>query len=188
MFIGQAIVLDIEFEAARPRMIDVVTSGKLDSASRVAYQDGLTALMRVGPLGDVRGAAKLVRVRFLDPFERDGGFRVGLRWEATGITAGLFPVLDGDFTLSPADRHTTRLTLVGVYRPPIGRLGAALDALVLHKVAEATVRSLLRSVADALTIPAAGAQSRNVQRRRRLRALDSDRQHGEGQFPGGGTE
>lgn len=153
MFIGQAVLLDIEFEVARPRLVHLVTSGKLDGASFAAYGDGLTALMGVGPLGDVHGTAKLVRVRFLDPVERDDTLRVGLRWEATGITAGLFPVLDADFALAPADRGTTRLALEGVYRPPLGRLGAALDALVLHRVGEATIRSLLRSVADALADP-----------------------------------
>jgi len=69
MFIGQEVLLSIEFEDARPRLIRLITSGKLDGASHAAYQDGLTAPIRVGPLGDVHGAAKLVRVRFLDPVE-----------------------------------------------------------------------------------------------------------------------
>jgi len=45
----------------------------------------------------------------------------------------------------------TRVMLNGCYRPPLGRLGAGLDRAVLHRVASATIRALLRSIADELT-------------------------------------
>ena len=41
----------------------------------------------------------------------------------------------------------------GIYRPPLGALGAGLDRAVLHRVADATARSLLVRVADVLTHP-----------------------------------
>ena len=49
---------------------------------------------------------------------------------------------------------TARLTLAGSYRPPLGRLGAGLDRAILHRVATATMRCLLQSVAEALVSPA----------------------------------
>jgi hypothetical protein len=79
---------------------------------------------------------------------------VGLRWEAAGAAGSLFPVLDATITISPAGRSTARLALAGCYRPPLGHLGAALDTAVLHRVATATISSLLRSVAEAITHPA----------------------------------
>ena len=86
---------------------------------------------------------------------------VGLRWEATGATGGLFPVLDATLTISPAPEPATgqgmessRLILAGTYRPPLGRLGAGLDTALLHRVANATIRSVLRSAAMTLTSPA----------------------------------
>jgi hypothetical protein len=157
MFITQEAQLSIAYPAARSRLASLVLTRNLGGASHTAYQAGLKPLMRVGPFGDMPGAAKLVRVSFLEPVERDDSFRVGLRWEATGVTAGLFPVLDGDFTITPTSNDGTRLALTGVYRPPFGLLGAALDAAVLRKVAEATFRSLVRSVADAIIEPAIGA-------------------------------
>jgi len=70
-------------------------------------------------------------------------------------------VLDANINISPAPREGTaaaedvaRLALAGSYRPPLGRLGAALDQAVLHRVATATIRALLQDVAAALTTPA----------------------------------
>jgi hypothetical protein len=37
-----------------------------------------------------------------------------------------------------------------VYRPPLGALGAGLDRVLLHKVATATVHSLMTNMASAL--------------------------------------
>ena len=52
-------------------------------------------------------AAKLVRVRVLDPVYRGDVMTVGLRWEATGPAGGLFPVLDADIAISPGGQEGT---------------------------------------------------------------------------------
>jgi len=57
----------------------------------------------------------------------------------------------------PDGAQSVRLALVGAYRPPGGRLGAGLDRAILNRVAAATIRAFLRSVADALTGPEAAA-------------------------------
>ncbi len=152
MFAVQEAVLDIDFGAARARLVNLIAGGTLTGASRAAYDEGLGVLMRVGPFGDLPAASKLVKVRFLEPADRDDGMRAGLRWEAVGLTGGLCPVLDSDITVTPAGERT-RLVLAGAYRPPLGRLGAGVDRAVLHHVADATIRALLHHVADALTSP-----------------------------------
>jgi hypothetical protein len=81
---------------------------------------------------------------------------VGMRWEATGATGALFPVLSANISISPSWDQTARLTLAGSYRPPLGRLGAGLDRAVMHQLVAATMRSLLRNVAAAFTSPPAG--------------------------------
>jgi hypothetical protein len=73
-----------------------------------------------------------------------------LRWEATGPAGRLFPVLDADITLMPAGEQT-RLVLAGSYRPPLDGIGATLDKIALHHLATATISSLLRQTAHALT-------------------------------------
>ncbi|HXB50951.1 MAG TPA: hypothetical protein VNW50_24585 [Streptosporangiaceae bacterium] len=157
MFARRDLLLALSFEAGRSRLLNLLRDGALAGASHAAYEAGI-AVVRVGPLGNVPGAGKLVRVSFLDPADRDGQLQVGLRWEATGIAGDLFPVLDGDFTLTPAGAGAARLALAGVYRPPLGWLGARLDEAVLHKIADATFSALLRSVADNLVslVPARG--------------------------------
>jgi len=153
MFASRELLLDLSFEAGRARMLNLLRDEAFAGASHAAYEAGI-AVIRVGPLGSMPGAGKLVRVSFLDPADRDGLLQVGLRWEATGIAGDLFPVLDGDFTLTPAGAAAARLALAGVYRPPLGWLGARLDEAVLHRVADATFSALLRTVADILVRPA----------------------------------
>jgi hypothetical protein len=161
MFVRRDLRFALSFEAGRARLMDLLRDGGLARASHAAYETGI-AVIRVGPLGNVPGAGKLVRVRFLDPADRNGLLQVGLRWEATGVAGDLFPVLDGDLTLTPDRAGTARLMLAGVYRPPLGWLGARLDAAGLHKVADATFSAFLRSVAGTLAspVPAPGAPVR----------------------------
>ena len=153
MFVARDVPLDVGYAAARPAAGKLVTSGALADASRAACPEGLGSLIRVGPLGDLPGAAKLVRISFLDPADRQDGVRVTPRWEATGLAGGLFPVLDGDFTLLPAGKDAAWLALAGACLATLGRLGASLDRAVLHRAADATVRALLRTVADAVASP-----------------------------------
>jgi hypothetical protein len=111
---------------ARPGTPSGCDAERMFVAWDVALDVGYVAA-RVGPLGDLPGAARLVRISFLDPADREDGLRVTLRLEATGPAGGLFPVLDGDFTLTPAGEDAVRLALAGVYRRPLGWLGASLD-------------------------------------------------------------
>jgi hypothetical protein len=153
MFVSEDVTVALPFSQASPRLVNLVSGGGLAEASRAAYGDGVTALIRVGPRRPAPLPAKLVRVRFLEPRRTGGSVRTGLRWEATGPASGLFPVLDADLTLASSGEHDCRLSLSGTYRPPFGRLGEELDRAVLGRVAVATIRALLGNVAGALTHP-----------------------------------
>ncbi len=157
MFVAHQLVLHVSSQAAQARLANLAYGDGLSRAFQDAYEDGLAPLIRVGPFGDLPGTSKLVRVRFLDPVYRGDAMTLGLRWEATGVAGGLFPVLDADITLTPASEHATRLALVGSYRPPLGRLGAALDKAILNQLAAGTIRALLRDVANALANPGTAA-------------------------------
>jgi hypothetical protein len=159
MFVTQEITVGTGLRQAQARFTNLIHGTWLTEASTAAYNGALTGLLRVGPPG--LAAAKLVRVGLLDPVYRGDVMTVGLRWEATGPAGGLFPVLDANISISPGQDEGTaggkdvaRLALTGSYRPPLGRLGAALDEVVLHRVATATIRALLQNVAAALTSPA----------------------------------
>lgn len=153
MFITQQLIVEAGFAAARERLGRLVDGGGLTVASQDAYAGALASPIRVGPFGDVPGVSKLVQVRFIGPVKRDGVTTVWLRWEATGVARGLFPVLDADLMLTAEGTDKTRVILNGCYRPPLGRLGAGLDRAVMHRIASATIRALLHSVADTLASP-----------------------------------
>jgi hypothetical protein len=162
MFVTHGITLGVGSRPAQARLAKLVHGNGLNGASQAAYQAGLANMIRVGPFGDVPGASKLVRVRFLDPAYHAEAMTVGLRWEATGRTGGLFPVLDADISLAPEGEQKTRLALTGSYRPPLGRFGAGLDRAILNRVAAATIRALLRNIADALASPQAVEETRDT--------------------------
>jgi hypothetical protein len=151
MFVAEDVTIGIGGRAAQARFANLLHGGWLAETSQAACESGVAGLLRVGPAGPV--AAKLVRVCVLDPVYHGDVMTVGLRWEAVGAAGGLFPVLDANIGISPAAAGTARLSLAGSYRPPMGRLGAGLDRAIMHRVAAATMRSLLGSVAEALVSP-----------------------------------
>jgi hypothetical protein len=153
MFITQNLIVDTGFDAARARLTQLIDGGKLTEVSREIYEGAIPGLMRVGPFGDAPGISKLVEVRIIGPVWRDGTWTIWLRWEATGVARGLFPVLDADLMIMAEGSEKTRIMLNGCYRPPLGRLGAGLGRAVMHRVASATIRTLLRSIAGELTEP-----------------------------------
>jgi carbon monoxide dehydrogenase subunit G len=162
MFVAAEVLLDLSFPTAEARLANLARGGLLTRASEGAYGDGLTGLVRVGPLGDAPGMSKLVAVHFLDLLSRGESAVLVLRWEATGPGGRLFPALDADVSLTPAGEQSTRLSLAGAYRPPLAALGAGLDRAIFHRVADATVQSFLARVADALARPqeSAGAMQK----------------------------
>jgi hypothetical protein len=152
MFVVEELTIGTGSRAAQARFANLLHGNWLAETSQVACEGGVAGLLRVGPAGPA--AAKLVRVCFLDPVYRGDVMTVGLRWEAVGAAGSLFPVLDANISISPAGHDTARLALAGSYRPPLGRLGAGLDQAIMHRVATATMRCLLQSVAETLVSPA----------------------------------
>ena len=161
MFVGDEMVLAVGLDAAKASLAKLARSGLLAGASQDAYDEGITGLVRVGPLGSAPGLSRPVEVRFLDLVSRADSALLVLRWEAVGPGGGLFPALDADLTLTPAGEHATLLTVAGAYRPPLGILGVALDRTILHRVAAATIRAFMNRVADAIARPASTAGSGN---------------------------
>ena len=152
MFVGDEMELDVNFAVARERLTQLAQSGLLLSTSEDAYDLGTAGLARVG----VHGLSKLVRVQARDLAVTQESVGLAIRWEATGPGGGLFPVLDADLKLVRAGERAAVLTMSGVYRPPLGALGQALDRAVLHRVAAATIRDFVAHVAARIAGPSGG--------------------------------
>jgi hypothetical protein len=143
VFVGDEVELGVSFAVARERLMQLAGSGLLLSTSQNAYDLGTAGLARVG----IPGLSKLVRVQARDLAVTQESVGLAIRWEATGPAGELFPVLDADMTLVRAGERTAVLTMSGVYRPPLGALGQALDRVALHHVAAATIRDFVAQVA-----------------------------------------
>jgi hypothetical protein len=154
MFVAEEERLDVGFGAAQARLANLLHGDALITSSADSYEQGITGLARVGPLGSAPGVSKLVEVQFGELAIRADSARLPLRWHATGPGGVLFPALDADLELGALSEDTTMLRLAGAYRPPLGKAGGALDRAVLQRVAAATIHTFIRRVADAIVHPA----------------------------------
>jgi hypothetical protein len=75
--------------------------------------------------------------------------RFELSWRAIG-KASLFPTMTAELAIYALSPHETQLDLKGTYEPPLGPLGAVIDALVGRRIAEACMHQLIVDVAERL--------------------------------------
>ncbi|MEO8744150.1 MAG: hypothetical protein ABI455_02545 [Candidatus Dormiibacterota bacterium] len=92
---------------------------------------------------------KRVKVELGKPVKTSTWTVIPITWKAT-FPEKLFPVMTGKIELAPVDKEVTRLTVSGMYQPPLGRLGEQLDEALMHGVAESTVKELAESIAKRL--------------------------------------
>ncbi len=111
-----------------------------------AYREGEELRDKVSVRLDNPSVAKTVQLLSGIPIRGDQQTTIPFAWEATG-TPGLFPKLDADLVVSAVGPDLSQIAMRGTYAPPLGPLGRALDRAVLHRVAEASVKSFVDRVA-----------------------------------------
>jgi hypothetical protein len=149
MFLAEDRRLALPVGSATARMLVHLRIAGLQEVSEDAFGEGRELLMQAG----IAGVSKSVLVQVLAPYRLDETLVVPLRWVATGSSGVLFPQLDANLELSAVSSEESVLRLVGSYRPPLGGIGASLDRLLLHRVADATARRLLKQlVADLMAM------------------------------------
>jgi hypothetical protein len=164
-FVGDHLLLDVSFDAARPRLGRLAADGVLLGASECAYGEGITGLAEAA--GPMAGMSRLAGVRPGHLTETQDRVRLWLRWDAIGPDGAVFPALDADLTLTPAGDQATVFALTGVFRPPPGLADAGLDREIVCWFAAAALRVFLTRLAAALVHPA-GATPETPARRSRL--------------------
>jgi len=75
--------------------------------------------------------------------------RLRVEWEATTMPH-LFPLMKADISIYPLTKTETQLDFLGLYEPPLGPLGKALNAIAGHRIAEASVHRFVGDVAKHL--------------------------------------
>jgi hypothetical protein len=153
--VGDHVLLNASFHAARARLEMLAGDGMLLWASEAAYGEGITGLVQAA--GPAAGLTRLAEACFEDLTETDDCAHIAMQWEAIAADGKLFTALDADLMLVPAGSQLSELALAGAYRPQPGPLGAGLDRAIVRECARAAVCSFLARVACALVHPAGTA-------------------------------
>jgi hypothetical protein len=75
--------------------------------------------------------------------------RMLLEWEAA-TKPHLFPLMKGELSIYPLTTTETQLDFWGIYEPPFGAVGKAMNAIVGHRIAEVSVHRFITDVAGYL--------------------------------------
>ena len=153
--VGDRVLLDVGFRAARARLGVLARDGMLLWASEVAYGEGIATL--VNAAGPAAGLTRLAGACLDNLAGTDDRAHIALQWEAIAADGKLFTALDADLMLVPAGKQVTALTLAGAYRAPPGRAGVGRDQAIVRECAATAIRSFLARVACALVHPAGTA-------------------------------
>ncbi len=62
-------------------------------------------------------------------------------------SARLFPLMKAELTIYPLTATETQLDFLGLYEPPFGAVGKAMNAVVGHRIAEVSVHRFISDVA-----------------------------------------
>jgi hypothetical protein len=135
------------------------------TAAKRAHALGAAIHVKVGPLDLVVDVA--IRVVAIDEVRSPLGqtaTRLELDWKSTN-RPDWFPTMKGTLLVYALTAAETQLDFAGTYDPPMGIVGAAIDALILHRVvAEASVLHFVQDVAAFLrtTISDGGGRDASV--------------------------
>jgi hypothetical protein len=122
------------------------------TASATTRANALVSTLRAGVGGIEVAADVVVTVRSVheDPLAPLGRTtRVALAWSFAGHPE-LFPTMDATLAVYPLSPTETQLDFDGDYRLPLGAIGAAVNVLIGHRLAEASVHRFVEDVRERL--------------------------------------
>ncbi len=122
---------------------------RFSSWAESAYREGEELRANISVGSGPATVAKTVRMRVGDPVVGRAETTVPIVWEATGPTA-LFPIMEGNLIMAGVGPEYTQLAFRGTYEPPMGALGRALDKVVMHRLAESSVKGFVDRISEAL--------------------------------------
>jgi hypothetical protein len=109
----------------------------------------VAAALRVQVAGIEIGTNVAIRIHDIEEIAAEAGSppttRIQIEWEAAKA-ARWFPSMKAEFAVYPLTPTETQLDLQGRYEPPLGALGQAMDATILHRIAEASVHQFVRDI------------------------------------------
>src|ERR1017187_9491115 len=102
----------------------------------------------IGVQADIRISVKNVEEKVLEPMSTPAT-RLQLEWEAATMPR-LFPLMKAELSIYPLTATETQLDFLGLYEPPFGAVGKAMNVIVGHRIAEVSVHRFISDVAGYL--------------------------------------
>jgi hypothetical protein len=130
--------------ADAPAVFQAATKAAASRAQSVASE----LRVNVGGIGvatDIAISVKKIEEKISESMGTPGT-RLELEWEATNLPS-LFPFMRAELDIYPLTATETQLDFFGLYEPPLGAMGKALNAMLGHRIAEVAVHRFVNDVA-----------------------------------------
>lgn len=115
--------------------------------------NSLASALRVDLAGMTLAADIAIKVKDVSHLPAEGAAGpstvIYLEWEAAN-RPHLFPFMKAELAIYPLTATETQLDFSGVYEPPLGVLGSAMNAVAGHRIAEGSVHRFVKDVAEHL--------------------------------------
>ena len=130
--------------------LDVFQSATKAAASRArsVASELHVDLGGIGVKADISISVKSIEEKIADSMSSPAT-QLLLEWEATTAPA-LFPFMKAELAVYPLTSTETQLDFRGLYEPPFGTLGKAMNAIAGHRIAEASIHRFINEVAEYL--------------------------------------
>jgi hypothetical protein len=144
--------VDRPYESVRTllheRPLELLRRATTSAATRA---EELAASLRIGLAGLELGVQVTIHVRGVRDEEGIAGLspvtHVTIGWEAARAPS-LFPLMTAELSAWPLTSSETQIEIEGDYTPPFGALGTAINAVIGHRIAEASVSRFLDEVVE----------------------------------------
>lgn len=141
-----AIVRDA-LTADAPAVFQSATKSAASRAQSVASELRVN-IAGIGVATDISISVKKIEETLSDGLAPDAT-HLALEWESSNMPS-LFPFMKAELAIYPLTDTETQLDFFGLYEPPMGALGKALDAMAGHRIAEVAVHRFINDVAGYL--------------------------------------
>ncbi|MDA8196963.1 MAG: hypothetical protein M0019_07145 [Actinomycetota bacterium] len=137
-------VYDFAYLEAKLDYVDKAVEANIEQLIGAAVVAGDGLVTKVGPRSLPK---KTVEVQVGEVRRVRGSILIPICWAPISASY-MFPRLEGELEFTESDPGNVRISLRGSYRAPLGLLGEHMDRMVMHRMAESTVRNFLGRVVD----------------------------------------
>lgn len=132
---------------------DALTTFQSATQAAASHARSIASELRVDIGGIALEAQITISVKKIE--EKRAGAMAGpvkrliLEWQAAKMP-NLFPFMQAELSIYPLTSTETQLDFSGMYKPPLGPVGKALNAVALHRIAESSLHRFVEDVAEYL--------------------------------------